>query len=278
MSVRLSSMLEPCALSSACLVSCWSMVFGSWHSCLEFRFRVGVTLALHVLSHCVSVQSRIRSAARYSVHVCFVVLHAVRVFIGCVHSCYVLRVRVLFCTWLVICLLAMCLCFCFVWPHGYCLSFLCAMCSHVNCLDPTHLVSWLLVNLPHLSSLVTLFICSLYNLLVCSPVPVRHQMFPDPCLVLLCPNLPYTALPSQAKPSQALPAVLFFPYGVVFVAVLFYFLFIKIKPILLHNWILGSSLHLHLVILQTLLSKATYNWGIHKAINLKEANRQRICP
>ncbi len=25
-------------------------------------------------------------------------------------------------------------------------------------------------------------------------------------------------------------------------------------------------LHLHLVILQTLLSKATYNWGIHKAI------------
>ncbi len=28
---------------------------------------------------------------------------------------------------------------------------------------------------------------------------------------------------------------------------------------------------LHLVILQTLLSKATYNWGIHKAINLEEA-------
>ncbi len=34
-------------------------------------------------------------------------------------------------------------------------------------------------------------------------------------------------------------------------------------------------LHLHLVILQMLLSKATYNWGIHKAINLEEANRQR---
>ncbi len=28
--------------------------------------------------------------ARSSVHVCFVVLHTVRVFIGCVHSCYVL--------------------------------------------------------------------------------------------------------------------------------------------------------------------------------------------
>ncbi len=37
-------------------------------------------------------------------------------------------------------------------------------------------------------------------------------------------------------------------------------------------------LHLHLVILQTLLSKATYNWGIHKAIHLEEANRQRKCP
>ncbi len=38
------------------------------------------------------------------------------------------------------------------------------------------------------------------------------------------------------------------------------------------------KLHLHLVILQTLLSKATYNSGVHKAINLEEANRQRKCP
>ncbi len=86
-----SSVLEPCALSSACLVSCWSVVFGSRHSCLEFRFRVGVwTLALHVLSLCGSVRSQVRSVARSSVHVCFVVLHAVRVFIGCIHSCYIL--------------------------------------------------------------------------------------------------------------------------------------------------------------------------------------------
>ncbi len=34
---------------------------------------------------------------------------------------------------------------------------------------------------------------------------------------------------------------------------------------------------LHLVIWQTLLSKATYNWGVHKAINLEEANIQRKC-
>ncbi len=32
-------------------------------------------------------------------------------------------------------------------------------------------------------------------------------------------------------------------------------------------------LHIHLVILQTLLSKATYNWGIHKAINLKRGKQ-----
>ncbi len=62
-------------------------MFGSRHSCLDFRFRVGVrTIALHVLSRCVSVRSRVRSAARSSVHVCFVVLHAVHVFIGwCIH-------------------------------------------------------------------------------------------------------------------------------------------------------------------------------------------------
>ncbi len=36
-------------------------------------------------------------------------------------------------------------------------------------------------------------------------------------------------------------------------------------------------IHLHLVILLTLLYKATYNWGIHKAIHLAEANRQRMC-
>ncbi len=30
---------------------------------------------------------------------------------------------------------------------------------------------------------------------------------------------------------------------------------------------------IHLVIMQMLLSKATYNWGIHKAINLEEATK-----
>ncbi len=66
-------------------------MFGSQHSCLEFQFCVGVrTLALYVLSRCVSVRSQVRSTACSSVHMCFVVLLAVGVFIGCVHSCYVL--------------------------------------------------------------------------------------------------------------------------------------------------------------------------------------------
>ncbi len=71
-----SRVLEPCALLSACLVSCWSVVFWSWHSCLEFMFREWVrTLVLHVLSCYVSVWSRVRSAVHSSVHV-FCVAHS----------------------------------------------------------------------------------------------------------------------------------------------------------------------------------------------------------
>ncbi len=43
------------------------------------------------------------------------------------------------------------------------------------------------------------------------------------------------------------------------------------------NCLLLLLLHLHVVIYQVLLSKATYNWGVHKAINLEEANIQRKC-
>ncbi len=44
-----------CSLSSACLVSCWSVVFGSRHSCLEFWFRVGVLTLVRHVSLCVCV-------------------------------------------------------------------------------------------------------------------------------------------------------------------------------------------------------------------------------
>ncbi len=200
-----------CGFECACLVSCWSVVFGCRHSCLEFRFCVGVRtlLALHVQSHCVSVRSRVRLAACSSVHLC------------CVLCCrtqfvfYRLRAFMLSClVWtrgLWVFSLAACSCpvlhmagdlfaghvlvfLFFLWAHGFCLSFLCAMCAHVHFLDPTHLVSWLLVNLSHLSSLVTLLICSLYNLLVFAVL----CQFVIKCFLFL----PCLASPCPAKPCQ----------------------------------------------------------------------------
>ncbi len=94
------------------------------------------------------------------------------------------------------CLLYICIHFLVGWlVFWLCFFFkcfwLCAMCSHVNCLDPTHLVSWLLVNLPHLCQLVTLLICSLYNLLVfavlCEFTPMGYFLFVDFILFLIKP-------------------------------------------------------------------------------------------
>ncbi len=71
----------------------WSVVFGSRNSrnsCLEFRFVSGFGHSRSIFCHCVSARSRVRSRPHTLVHVCFVVLHAVRVSIGCVHLCYIL--------------------------------------------------------------------------------------------------------------------------------------------------------------------------------------------
>ncbi len=193
-----------CARAVRSLVCMPFFCVGAWCSdpgthILSFGFVSGVrTLTLSEFCLIVWV-CNLEFARRSSVHVCFVVLHAVRVFIGYVHSCYVfycvacslcihwLRAFMLSCLvftrrlmsilissffvscfahgwWFV--LLAMYLCFCFVWAHGFVFDF-CVPCALMSiCLDPTNLVSWLLVNWPHLSSLVTLLICSLYNLLV----------------------------------------------------------------------------------------------------------------
>jgi len=76
-------------LFSTYLVSCWSVVFGSRHSCLEFCFHVGVrTLALRFLSLCERAVSSSLDCMLSCPRV--FVLHAVHVFNGCVHSCYVL--------------------------------------------------------------------------------------------------------------------------------------------------------------------------------------------
>jgi len=66
----------------------------------------------------------------------------------------------------VICLLAMCLCF-VLCEHVASVLVFCVPCALMSiCLDPTHLVTCLLINFPQLLSLGTLLICSLYNLLV----------------------------------------------------------------------------------------------------------------
>ncbi len=106
--------------------------------------------------------------------------------------------------------------------------FLCAMCSHVNLSWPhpsgTPNITCLLINFPQLLSLVTLLICSLYNLLV----------FAVPCgfiaicwFAVLCPALPCLALPCPALSRLACLPV--FPLQGCFC--LFYLLFINKKPI-----------------------------------------------
>ncbi len=197
-----------------------------------------------------SVRSRVRSAAHSPVHVCFIVLHAVRVSIGCVHSCYILccdgTQLVLFhwlcafmsCvnTWLMSFLISCVFMSCFA--HGWwivCWPCACVfvLCEHVAsvlifcvpsalmsiCLDPTHLVTCLLINFPQLFSLVTLLICSLYNLLVFAVLCWFVVVWCMPC-VLSCPVS--LVLPVQALFCLVQPASLFFPLRGCFC--LFYFL------------------------------------------------------
>ncbi len=117
--------------------------FGSRHSCLEFRFRAGFghsSLCGSVLVSssldCAALLSRVfllccTQFMFYQLHafMLYLVLCGTQLvyFIGSVLSCCHVCVntwlmsfliscvfRVLFCTWLVNCLLAICLCFCFV--------------------------------------------------------------------------------------------------------------------------------------------------------------------
>ncbi len=213
--------------------------------------------------------ARVRSAARSLVHVCCVcvVLHAVRVFIGCVHSCYVLCcvarsscISLAACFYVVMScvntqlmsvliscvfmscfahgwwfvLLAMCLCFRLCEHMAFVLVFCvpCALMSIV--LTPPILLPdyWLIC--PTCVYLITLLICSLYNLLVFA-VPCWFVVeCPWMCRVLSCLAVPCPALPS-------LPAVLFFPLRGSFS--LLFVLFFTNKALLLHNWVLASSLY-----------------------------------
>ncbi len=71
------SVLDPCTLSSVCLVSCWSVVFGSRHSCLEFRVsRRGSDTRAPCSG---SLRERAVSSSLGCTLFCPCVLHAVRV-------------------------------------------------------------------------------------------------------------------------------------------------------------------------------------------------------
>ncbi len=207
--------------------------FISWDSV----FVSGFGHSRSIFCHCVSVRSRVCSTVRSPVHVCFVVLHAARVSIGCVHSCYILCCVarslcislaacfhvVMSCvnTWLmsflISCLFVSCFthgwwivcwpcawCFCFVWARGFWPSFLCAMCSHVN-------LSWL-----HPS-------CYLF---INSFSPAALPRYPPhllPSWVVVCLVSSFVLCAALSSPALSSLASLFFPYGVVFVCFIYYY-------------------------------------------------------
>ncbi len=161
--------------------------------------RVGLrTLALHFLSLCECAVSGSLETAHSCPRVfccvarssCFYRLRAFMLYLvlcgtKLVHSLAACFHVVMSCvnTWLMSFLISCVFMSCFAhgwwfvcWPCA-CVSVLCEHVASVLvfcvpcalmsiCLDPTHLVTCLLINFPQLLSLVTLIICSLYNLLV----------------------------------------------------------------------------------------------------------------
>ncbi len=177
-------------------VPCFVLERGVWIPALMswVSVRVGVrTLALHFLSLCVCAVSSSLGTAHSCPHVfccvarssCFYWLRAFMLYLVlcCTQLVYSLAACfrvVLSCvnTWLMSFLISCVFMSCFAhgwwfvcWPCA-CVS---VLCEHVTsvlvfcvpralmsiCLDPTHLVTCLLINFPQLLSLITLLICSL---------------------------------------------------------------------------------------------------------------------
>ncbi len=165
------------AVHSLVCVPCFMLKRGArilLHSCLEFRFHVEVrTLALHVLSPCVSVRSRVRSAARSSVHMCFVVLHAACEF-----------------HWLRAFMLS-----CLVWTHGLWVFSLDACLCPVLHMAGDLFAGHVLVFLFCVSTWLCLhFLC---HVLSCQFVLTPPTLFPD--YWLICPTC-LCSLPSSFAP------------------------------------------------------------------------------
>ncbi len=167
-------------------------------------------------------------------------------FIGCVHSCYILCcvarslcISLAVCfhafmscvnTWLMSFLISCVFVSCFAhgwwivcWPcacvfvlceHVASVLVFCVPCALVSiCLDPTHLVTCLLIHFSPAAFPVTLLICSLYNLLVFA-FPFGFVAI---CWVVI------RLVPCLALSSLVLLASLFFPYRVVFVCFIYYY-------------------------------------------------------
>ncbi len=132
-----SSVLEPCALSSPCLVLCWSMVSDpgthvlSFSSCrgLDTRAPCSVLLCERTVSSpldralscprvlcCVARRLCISLAACFHVVMSCVNMRLMSILISCVFVCCFAHAW-----WFD--LLATCLCFCFMWAHGFVLVF-----------------------------------------------------------------------------------------------------------------------------------------------------------
>ncbi len=203
-------------------VGAWCSVPGT--HVLSFSLCRGQTLTLRVLSHCVSVRSRVRSAARSSVHVCYTqfVFYWMHAFMLCLVLC---GTQLVFFQWLCAFVLL-----CLAWTRGLwvfslavCSGTVLHMAGDLFCWHMTFLLDfrvpcalmlivmtppillpdyWLI--LPTCVFFVTFLICSLYNLLVFA---VLCQFVVDvtlPCLALPCLALPCLALPCLALPCRQL--------------------------------------------------------------------------
>ncbi len=131
-------------------------------NCNNFSSYCIVFNLIGIRSYCIIIGVNLISLHRWLLHVyleCIVSL-VMHIASGSGFG-MLIRMFILFCTWPVICFAIHVLVF--VLCEHFCLV---SMCSHVYCLYPTHLVILLLVQLPHLLSLITLLICSIFILLV----------------------------------------------------------------------------------------------------------------
>ncbi len=224
-----SSSLGPCAPLSVCVVFCCTQLV------LQLR------AFSHFVFFCVARSLCFFTGCVLSCLSCFVWTRGLWVFSLAACSCPVLHMASDFV------LLAMCLCFCFVWAHGLSCLVLCAMCSH-KCiihsfmsivltpptLFPDH---WLICptcvfSLPSSFAPFIISLCLQSRASSSSMFPWLSPALPClalPCLALPCLALPCLALPCLALPCLALPALpcqSVFPYGVVFVC-WFYFMINK---------------------------------------------------